>query len=99
MQFVFRVAVKHTTVLFARPHIVWYSSSGCEGYGAQVWCKNCYLCGGADAIQHSRATAKRCQERLIEKQSVKKARVLNIGDNIILPIPVSIRDPHLILPT
>ena len=65
--------------------------TGCEGYGAPVWCKNCYLGEREDAIQHSRATAKRGQERLInrmEKQSVKKARVLNIGDNIILPIPV-----------
>ena len=42
-------------------------------------------------MQHSRATAKRGQDKQIlrmEKQSVKKARVLDIGDNIIIPIPV-----------
>ena len=56
-----------------------------------VWCRNCYLGEREDAIHHSRATAKREQERQInrmEKQSVKKARVMDIGDNIILPIPV-----------
>ena len=65
--------------------------AGCEGYGTPVWCRSCYLSEREDAIQHSRATAKRGQDKHIlrmEKQSVKKARVLDIGDNIIIPIPV-----------
>ena len=65
--------------------------AGCEGYGTPVWCRSCYLNEREDAIQHSRATAKRGQNKQIlrmEKQSVKKARVLDIGDNILIPTPV-----------
>ena len=54
-------------------------------------CRSCYLNERENAIQHSRVTAKRGQDKQIlrmEKQSVKKARVLDIGDNILIPIPV-----------
>ena len=65
--------------------------AGCEGYGAPVWCRSCYLSEREDAIHHSRTAAKRGQDKQIlrmEKQSVKKARHLAMGDNIIIPIPV-----------
>ena len=58
---------------------------------APVCCRSCYLSEREDVIHHSRATAKRGQDKQMlsmEKQSVKKARLLDIGDNIIIPIPV-----------
>ena len=44
-----------------------------------------------DAIHHGKATAKLGQEKQIwiEKQSVKKATVLKIGNNLIIPTGAS----------
>ena len=60
-----------------------YSVAGMEGYGAPVWCVRCYLNERKESHEKGRTAAKRGQD----KQSVKKARILDIGDNILIPIP------------
>ena len=67
-----------------------YSVAGMEGYGAPVWCVRCYLNERKESHEKGRTAAKRDQDKQIqrmEKQSVKKARILDIGDNILIPIP------------
>ena len=64
--------------------------AGSEGFGSPVWCLSCYLEEREDTMEQGRKRAKHGQEKQIkrmEKQSIKKARVLEIGDNILLPIP------------
>ena len=61
-----------------------------EGYGAPVWCVSCYLNDRKEPHEKGRTAAKRGHDKQIqrmEKQSVKKARILDIGDNILIPIP------------
>ena len=51
---------------------------------------SCRLGERETTLEQGRKTAKRGQEKQIkrmEKQSIKKARVFEIGDNILLPIP------------
>ena len=67
-----------------------FPAAGSEGYGSPVWCVSCRLGEIETTLEQGRKKAKRGQEKQIkrmEKQSIKKVRVLEIGDNILLPIP------------
>ena len=64
--------------------------AGLEGFGSPVWCLSCYLEEREDTMEQGRKRAKHGQEKQIarmEKQSIKKARILEIGNNVLLPIP------------
>ena len=56
-----------------------------------VWCISCSLEHRAEGIQHGRLAAKRGQEKQIKrmvKQSNKKIKLVDVGKNVLIPIPI-----------
>ena len=67
-----------------------HAVDGNEGFGSPVYCNPCWLNKRETKLQSDRKYSKRGQARQIErmvKQSVKKVRTFDVGDNIVLPIP------------
>ena len=62
-----------------------------EGYGSPVWCISCWAELRADDIQQGRLAAKRGQEKQIQrmiKQSNKRIKLVDVGQNVLIPIPL-----------
>ena len=67
------------------------SAEGNEGYGSPVWCFSCWLENRDGNVQKGRVAAKRGQEKQIEKMvkhSNKKIKLSEVGDNVLVPIPL-----------
>ena len=67
------------------------SAEGNEGYGCPVWCITCWLDHRDDNVQKGRVAAKRGQNRQIEKMikhSNKKIKLSEVGENVLVPIPL-----------
>ena len=66
------------------------SADNMEGYGCPVWCQSCLLEERSNTVQEGRRAAKRGQAKQINRmihQSNKRIKLLNIGENVLLPIP------------
>ena len=64
--------------------------AGLEGFGSPVWCVSCFLKEREGSHNQGRTSAKRRQEKQIqrmERQTLKKAKQLDIGDNILVHVP------------
>ena len=64
--------------------------AGLEGFGSPVCCVSCFLKEREGSHNQGRTSAKRGQEKQIqrmEKQTLKKAKQLDIGDNILVHVP------------
>ena len=67
-----------------------FPAVGSEGHGSPICCVSSYLVERETTLEQGRKTAKRGQEKQIkrmEKQLIKNARMLEMGDNILLPTP------------
>ena len=63
---------------------------GMEGYGCPVWCVSCWLEERSITLQEGRRAAKRGQDQQINRihqQSMKRSKIIDIGENVLLSIP------------